>query len=214
VITSIRLTNVRTFAGKPWTFNLGSLTALCGGNSAGKSTIIKALLFVKSNARAGDVDIEGMGRVQFSGDNFDLGDFRSFVTNNDVRKKISIGLTFASEAKLHMPHLKRLLPRQFEDFDESSDQTPNTPYVLETLFTFRYVAATERKRKKRIKVLQDDPGFGVLETTSFSLFVKGKFVGLACTRFRRHRVRCFDGTGGASWRGGSLRESSSLRLCG
>lgn len=36
---------------------------------------------------------------------------------------------------------------------------------------------------------------------------------MACTRFRRHRVRCFHGTGGASWRGGSLRESSSLRLC-
>src|ERR1700730_7614747 len=27
---------------------------------------------------------------------------------------------------------------------------------------------------------------------------------LACTRFRRHRVRCFDGTGGESWRDGSL----------
>ena len=39
-------------------------------------------------------------------------------------------------------------------------------------------------------------------------------LGLACTRFRRHRVRCFDGTGGGSWRGGSLRESSSLRRCG
>ena len=37
---------------------------------------------------------------------------------------------------------------------------------------------------------------------------------LACTRFRRHRVRCFDGTGGVSWSDGSLRESSSLRLCG
>ena len=36
---------------------------------------------------------------------------------------------------------------------------------------------------------------------------------LACTRFRRHRVRCFDGAGGGSWRGGSLRESSSLRRC-
>jgi len=36
---------------------------------------------------------------------------------------------------------------------------------------------------------------------------------VACTRFRRHRVRCFDGTGGASWRGGSSRESSSLRQC-
>jgi hypothetical protein len=37
---------------------------------------------------------------------------------------------------------------------------------------------------------------------------------LACCRFRRHRVRCFDGTGGVSWRDGSLHASSSLRLCG
>ena len=37
---------------------------------------------------------------------------------------------------------------------------------------------------------------------------------MACTRFRRHRVRCFDGTGGVSWRDGSLHASSSLRLCG
>ena len=29
-------------------------------------------------------------------------------------------------------------------------------------------------------------------------------VRLACTRFRRHRVRCFDGTGGASWSDGSF----------
>jgi hypothetical protein len=36
---------------------------------------------------------------------------------------------------------------------------------------------------------------------------------LACTRFRRHRVRCFDGAGGVSWRDGSLPASSSLRLC-
>jgi hypothetical protein len=37
---------------------------------------------------------------------------------------------------------------------------------------------------------------------------------LACTRFHRHRVRCFDGTGGESWKDGSLLASSSLRLCG
>ena len=39
-------------------------------------------------------------------------------------------------------------------------------------------------------------------------------IDLACTRFRRHRVRCFDGTGGGSWRGGSLHASSSLKRCG
>jgi hypothetical protein len=37
---------------------------------------------------------------------------------------------------------------------------------------------------------------------------------LACSRFRRHRVRCFYGTGGESWRDEGLRGSSSLRLCG
>jgi len=37
---------------------------------------------------------------------------------------------------------------------------------------------------------------------------------MACTRFRRHRVRCFNGTGGGSWSDGSLHASSSLRLCG
>lgn len=36
---------------------------------------------------------------------------------------------------------------------------------------------------------------------------------MACTWFRRHRVRCFNGTGGWSWRDGSSRESSSLKLC-
>ena len=36
---------------------------------------------------------------------------------------------------------------------------------------------------------------------------------LACTRFRRHRVRCFYGTGGELWRDEGLRGSSSLRLC-
>jgi hypothetical protein len=36
---------------------------------------------------------------------------------------------------------------------------------------------------------------------------------MACPRFRRHRVRCFDGAGGGSWRDGSLRESSSLKRC-
>src|SRR5664280_811383 len=39
-------------------------------------------------------------------------------------------------------------------------------------------------------------------------------IAVACTRFRRHRVRCFNGTGGASWSGGSLHGSSSLRLFG
>jgi uncharacterized protein with ParB-like and HNH nuclease domain len=39
-------------------------------------------------------------------------------------------------------------------------------------------------------------------------------VEVACTRFRRHRVRCFYGTGGESWKDEGLHASSSLKLCG
>jgi len=37
---------------------------------------------------------------------------------------------------------------------------------------------------------------------------------LACTWFRRHRVKVFDGAGGGLWRGGSTHESSSLKRFG
>jgi hypothetical protein len=42
----------------------------------------------------------------------------------------------------------------------------------------------------------------------------GSAAAVACTRFRRHRVRCFYGTGGESWKDEGLHASSSLRLCG
>jgi hypothetical protein len=51
------------------------------------------------------------------------------------------------------------------------------------------------------------PGSGMFEALKTSPDRKRS---LACTRFRRHRVRCFTGTGGGSWRGGSL----SLKRCG
>ena len=53
-----------------------------------------------------------------------------------------------------------------------------------------------------------------LDLMESRLKLLGAKAGLAWTRFRRHRVRCFDGAGGASWRDGSLPVSSSLRLFG
>src|SRR5260370_20902244 len=55
---------------------------------------------------------------------------------------------------------------------------------------------------------------GAAETTVNRIALSLNPDGLACTRFRRHRGRCFDGAGVGSWRDGSLPASSSLRLCG
>ena len=38
------------------------------------------------------------------------------------------------------------------------------------------------------------------------------YEGMSCCRFRRHRVRCFSGTGDGSWRDESTHASSSSRL--
>ena len=53
-----------------------------------------------------------------------------------------------------------------------------------------------------------------LKQEGLSILLVEQNAALACTRFRRHRVRCFNGTGGGSWRDGSLHASSSLRRCG
>ena len=63
-----------------------------------------------------------------------------------------------------------------------------------------------------------DEAYLLANLGSFHKF-KGKALltfddGLACTRFRRHRVRCFYGTGGKSWKDEGSHASSSLRLCG
>ena len=63
-------------------------------------------------------------------------------------------------------------------------------------------------------ILQAVNGDRATADTLFEDYLDGKLSELACTRFRRHRVRCFDGAGGGSWRDGSLLASSSLRLCG
>jgi hypothetical protein len=53
-------------------------------------------------------------------------------------------------------------------------------------------------------------GTRFLADPNFSVVIDGARV--SCTRFRRHQVRCFMEQEGASWREGSLRGSSSLRL--
>jgi hypothetical protein len=66
--------------------------------------------------------------------------------------------------------------------------------------------------RKNIHVLNKE--LDLKNVDSFYAALRKLVQAVACTWFRRHRVRCFNGTGGASWNVGSLRGSSSLRLCG
>ena len=78
-------------------------------------------------------------------------------------------------------------------------------------FTTQSFAQTPAATGAVLKTSWGEPDLQGIWTDEFDTALQRA---LACTRFRRHRVRCFDGAGGASWRDGSLPVSSSLRLFG
>jgi hypothetical protein len=79
---------------------------------------------------------------------------------------------------------------------------------------FQTVETVNESAQDRQRALSFGPGFHEEEWRNRLIWGDKKYVLLACCRFRRHRVRCFDGIGGVSWRDGSLHASSSLRLYG
>lgn len=86
---------------------------------------------------------------------------------------------------------------------------------LATWSNYEFYICAYSELIKRIRRGQWRPGDELPKSAKFvsvTVVIALAFGLLACTRFRRHRVRCFNGTGGGSWRGGDLRASSSLRL--
>ena len=70
---------------------LRPVTLLFGANSAGKSTIFQALLYLRELLERQNVDAD---RVSVGGEAVDLGGFRQFVHNHDLTKSVRIGVTF------------------------------------------------------------------------------------------------------------------------
>jgi CRP/FNR family transcriptional regulator, cyclic AMP receptor protein len=102
------------------------------------------------------------------------------------------------------------------------------PLRLATAATMTDSVITRLEKAAIVRVLHDEPDFSekfmahllarnarVEEDLVDQLFNSSekRLARVACTRFRRHRVRCFYGIGGASWNDEDLRGSSSLRLC-
>lgn len=89
-ITAITIENFKGIADAV-TIPIRPLTLLFGKNSAGKSTVLQALHYVREvlEHRRPDPD-----RTQMGGDYIDLGGFQSLVHRNDLRRKIRIRVEF------------------------------------------------------------------------------------------------------------------------
>jgi SAM-dependent methyltransferase len=101
-------------------------------------------------------------------------------------------------------------------FHVPSEELPRVLLELSRTLKPRGVLFCSNPRGKNEEGFRDDRYSCFFDLDTWRNYVSGAgFVRcsiMACTRFQRHRVRCFNGAGGGSWRDGSLPASLSLRL--
>jgi predicted ATPase len=169
MITSIELENVRIFEGAGWNFSLLPMTVFCGTNSAGKSTILKALLLLQQSQAVRESYGVLEGRLRLVGNQVDLGSYSSFVSNNETRRNISLSVTI--KEKMPIPYYQRLLalnPRNAgkdgnlldNHFDRDDREHQFVDYVLRSSFTFGIVGGKRKKTSQAstLKVIESSEG--------------------------------------------------------
>ena len=114
-------------------------------------------------------------------------------------------------------HRDNRLPSEVRHIDGIDDVSPETTNVnTKTVSSERTYLETYRREYYETFIPSYREVKVVYESTNQRHPDLGAYpieYDLACTRFRRHQVWCDNRTGGGSWRGGSLRGSSSLKPC-
>ncbi|WP_412481109.1 DUF3696 domain-containing protein [Azonexus sp. IMCC34839] len=107
-LTAIELENFKG-VGKRVRIDLAPITLLFGANSAGKSTILQALQYVREVLERRNANPD---RTLYGGDFVDLGGFHNLVHQHDEGKTIAIKL----ELQLNRADLPELVPEAFDDW--------------------------------------------------------------------------------------------------
>lgn len=151
MITELELGNVRIFEGFGWKFPLLPISVFCGTNSAGKSTILKAILLLRQSQSVRESYGVTQGKLRLVGNQVDLGSYSSFVSGNETKNNVSLALTITD--KMPIQYYKRLISinsKSKNNADERSDEYMK--YFLKSHFTFGIV--NNRKNKSSYSTLQ------------------------------------------------------------
>ncbi len=113
-ITHIVIENFKGI-GAPVRVDFKPITLLYGPNSAGKSTILHALMYAYEVLKNNNCDAD---RVSFS-DEIDLGGFKSLVHGHDLKKKIRISLGYRwSDDNGESPYIPSYSKADSDDFGD------------------------------------------------------------------------------------------------
>lgn len=95
----IKLRNFKSIGGAAQTIELAPITLLFGPNSAGKSTVLQALIYLREILVHRNYDPD---RTTLGGDWLDLGGFRNLIHKRDLAEAIELTIGFAlQEDELH-----------------------------------------------------------------------------------------------------------------
>ncbi len=114
LIKSLSLKNFKGFSDEV-RIELRPITLLFGANSAGKSSVLQALQYVREILERQNVNAD---RTLQGGDAVDLGGFLNLVNGRDPQKKVEI----AVEMELGATSIPELVPDAFEDWQTSDQQ--------------------------------------------------------------------------------------------
>lgn len=114
LIRSIALKNFKGFSDEV-RIELRPITLLFGANSAGKSSVLQALQYVREILDRQNVNAD---RTLQGGEAVDLGGFLNLVNGRDPQKKVEI----AVEMELGATSIPELVPDAFEDWQTSDEQ--------------------------------------------------------------------------------------------
>jgi len=179
MIKGIEFENVRIFEGTGWCFPLAPLTVFCGTNSSGKSTLLKVLLLVRQSMGIRESYMKEDGKLRFVGSLVDLGNYFSFVSNNDRQREISVTLT--TEGVIAITAANRLRMLKGFSAESTPDDVEFIQYSLKSHFRFSIIADTKTTSDSPYLVSEEDlrgtvfpSPRGFLKSSLFELSVSGE----------------------------------------
>ena len=132
-LTAIELENFKGI-GERVRIELKPITLLFGANSAGKSTILQALQYVREVLERRNANPD---RTLYGGDFVDLGGFRNLVHGRQLSRRITVKFDLA----LNSATLPDLMPESFEDWQADLSGDPDSVWEFyETLQETRNLA--------------------------------------------------------------------------
>ncbi len=131
LIRSVELRNFKGFS-EEVRIELRPITLLFGANSAGKSSVLQALQYVREILERQNVNAD---RTLQGGEAVDLGGFQNLVNGRDPQKQIEIAI----ELELGATSIPELVPDAFEDWQTSDE---DVWWMYDTLQSIRRAVKT------------------------------------------------------------------------